>query len=37
MLFQKFLGVQNPFVKGFWWGAGVKPLPDKPKFETEYL
>jgi hypothetical protein len=22
------------FQKGFWWGAGATPLPDKPKFEN---
>ena len=24
---------KNFFKKVLWWGAGVKPLPDKPKFE----
>jgi hypothetical protein len=30
--FSKFLEFQEPFAKGSWWGAGVKPLPYKPKF-----
>jgi hypothetical protein len=29
----KVFGVQNPFAKGFWWGAGVNPLLALPPHE----
>ena len=32
--FSKFLEFQEPFAKGSWWGAGVKPLPDKLQFTS---
>ena len=36
-MFLKVLGSpETLFQKGFWWGAGVKPLPDKPKFEISF-
>jgi hypothetical protein len=35
-MFFKVLGSpETLFQKGFWWGAGVKPLPDKSKFEND--
>jgi hypothetical protein len=31
----KVFGVPRTFFqKGSWWGAGVKPLPDKPQFDV---
>ena len=32
-VFKVFEIPKNFFQKVLWWGAGVKPLPDKPKFE----
>ena len=36
-MFFKVFGSPEPFLqKGFWWGAGVKPLLDKSKFENHF-